>query len=92
MASKAFQYFAWGTPTNGVPENAFTSGIVDAQGNPTELYEPVCQINREIHALGTTLVKLDALEVYHSGKGITSPMTISPPGFSPRPRIMSSCP
>lgn len=65
---KNINYLTWGTlPPEVIP--GFSRGIMDEDGRPTELYEPVCRLNREIHALGRTLVRLEAVEVYHSGPG-----------------------
>ncbi|QGH69926.1 discoidin domain-containing protein [Pseudactinotalea sp. HY158] len=62
---KQLSYFTWWTPTDrGEP---FTDGIMTADGEPTDLYAPVTQLNSEIHALGPTLMGLDATEVYVAG-------------------------
>jgi hypothetical protein len=62
---KQLSYFTWWTPTNRGQE--FTDGIMTPDGQKTDLYEPVQQLNSEIHALGPTLMNLDAKEVYLSG-------------------------
>ncbi len=62
---KQLSYFTWWTPTNRSQE--FTNGIMTADGQRTDLYAPVTQLNSEIHALGPTLMKLDAQQVYLSG-------------------------
>ena len=62
---KQLSYFTWWTPTDrGEP---FTDGIMTAAGEPTDLYAPVQALNSEIHALGPTLMRLDATEVYVAG-------------------------
>jgi hypothetical protein len=62
---KQLSYFTWWTPTNR--SEPFTDGIMTADGQKTDLYEPVKQLNSEIHALGPTLMNLDAKEVYLTG-------------------------
>lgn len=62
---KQLSYFTWFTPT-GRPE-LFTDAIIAPDGTPTDLYEPVRQLNSEVKALGPTLMGLDAVEVYLSG-------------------------
>ncbi|UFU06984.1 discoidin domain-containing protein [Ruania halotolerans] len=62
---KQLSYFTWWTPTDrGEP---FTDAIMTADGQPTDLYAPVQELNAQIHALGPTLMRLDALEVYLAG-------------------------
>ncbi len=51
-------------------ENKITTSIVDEKGNETDLYEPFKKINGEMQQLGKRLIKLDAIEVYHSGSKI----------------------
>ena len=63
---KQLSYFTWWTPTNR-GEN-FTEAIMTPTGEKTDLYEPVKQLNSEIHALGPTLMRLDAKEVYLHGQ------------------------
>src|SRR5690606_23492342 len=62
---KQLSYFTWFTPT-GRPE-LFTDAIIAPDGTPTDLYEPVKQLNSEVKALGPTLVGLDSLEFYVHG-------------------------
>ncbi|GAB3802927.1 hypothetical protein GCM10028798_21080 [Humibacter antri] len=63
---KQLSYFTWWTPTNR-GEN-FTQAIMSPTGEKTDLYQPVQELNSEIHALGPTLMKLDAEEVYLNGQ------------------------
>lgn len=63
---KQLSYFTWWTPTNR--SEPFTDAIMTADGQKTDLYEPVKQLNSEIHALGPTLMGLDAQDVYLSGE------------------------
>ncbi|HPZ51604.1 MAG TPA: discoidin domain-containing protein [Clostridia bacterium] len=66
-------YFAWGTP-NEVLCPGFGDGVIDRNGNPTDLYYAIKEINRYAHTIGPTLVKLRAAEVYHSGANSTNPV------------------
>ncbi|MFE7406770.1 discoidin domain-containing protein [Isoptericola sp. NPDC057559] len=63
---KQLSYFTWWTPTNRGED--FTEAIMTATGKKTDLYEPVQRLNAEIHALGPTLMRLDAKEVYLHGR------------------------
>ncbi len=64
---KQFSYFTWFTPSNR--SEPFADGIILLDGTPNpKSYEAVKQLNSEIHALGTTLVKLDAEEIYLNGE------------------------
>lgn len=62
---KQISYFTWWTPTN--QGQTFTNAIIAPDGTPTDLYQPVSEINGEAAALGPTLMKLDAVDVYHTG-------------------------
>lgn len=75
---KQISYFTWFTPT-GRPE-AFTDAIIAPDGTPTDLYEPVKQLNAEVKALGPTLMGLDAVEVYLNGPDLHGQPGI-PDGF-----------
>jgi hypothetical protein len=59
-------WFTYCTPINQ-PVEKFTSAIIDSTGLKTDLYEPFKQLNKQIKQLGITLIKLDAVAVYHSG-------------------------
>ncbi len=64
---KQLAYFTWFTPTNRGSET-FSGAIIREDGKPNpKSYPAVKQLNAEIHALGKTLVKLDAREVYLNG-------------------------
>ncbi|MCM3747029.1 discoidin domain-containing protein [Paenibacillus pasadenensis] len=63
---KKLTWFTWWTPTNrGEP---FTTAIITADGQKTDLFEPVKQMNSVMLKLGTTLLNLDAKDVYHYGQ------------------------
>lgn len=68
---KELAYFTWWTPTGR--GQTFTDAIIAADGQKTDLYEPVKQLNTEIHALGDTLMGLEAEEVYLSGTAYGQP-------------------
>ncbi len=64
---KQLSYFTWFLPTNRNGET-FSSAIVDENGVPNEkYYAPLSALNAEIHALGKTLIGLEAVEVYQNG-------------------------
>ncbi len=76
---KAIKYFAWGTP-NPAAAPGFGDGVIDPQGRPTQLYYDIQKINTYVHTLGSTLIKLDAVEIYHSGSQSTNSMYEKLPG------------
>lgn len=61
---KDIKFFTWSTPPGS--EGSYTEAIFDRNGNPTDLYYDVCNINKKIHKLGTALAACDAVNVYHS--------------------------
>ncbi len=63
---KQLSFFTWFTPVNR--SEPFADGIISADGVPNAHYETVKTINREILAIGSTLVKCEALEVYLNGR------------------------
>ena len=64
---KQFSYFTWFTPSNR--SEPFADGIILLDGTPNpKSYEAVKQLNSEIHALGTTLARLNAEEIYLNGE------------------------
>ena len=62
---KQLSFFTWFTPSNR--SEPFADGIISADGKPNAHYETVKTINHEILAIGETLVKCDALEVWFNG-------------------------
>ena len=62
---KQLSFFTWFTPVNR--SEPFADGIISADGTPNAHYETVKTINHEILAIGETLVKCDALEVWFNG-------------------------
>ncbi len=62
---KQLSFFTWFTPVDR--SEPFSDGIISADGKPNEHYYDIQEINREILAIGTTLVKCDALEVWFNG-------------------------
>lgn len=62
---KELSYFTWWTPTNRGQQ--FTDAIMTADGQRTDLYRPVRRLNRAIHELGPTLMRLDAEQVFLNG-------------------------
>jgi len=58
-------WFTYWTPIGG--EEKFTNAIVDDKGNKTDLYPEFSKINKEMMVIGATLLKLEAINVYHTG-------------------------
>ncbi|MDP4205701.1 MAG: glycoside hydrolase family 3 C-terminal domain-containing protein [Bacteroidota bacterium] len=72
-------WFTYWTPTDR--GEAFTTSIIDPQGNKTDLYEPFRSINSELRQLGKTLIHLDAHEVYHFGNNVPDCVKRLPESF-----------
>lgn len=81
---KQISYFCWQTPRSNAAET-YGPAIIDIDGNPTDLFEPVSQINAAVQALGPTLMKLDAREVYHTGRNFGASFKELPVGFYLQP-------
>ncbi len=65
---KAVQYYTWFVPNSRPDDDViYTDAIIGKDGEPTDLYPVAKSIHTKIHNLGTTLVNVDAVEVYHSG-------------------------
>ncbi len=65
---KEIKFFCWGTPR--LYEGNYTDAIIDRDGNPTDLYAPVCEINADVHRIGQYIAACDAVEVYHSRRNV----------------------
>ena len=65
---KNINYFCWKGPAYLAPPagEGMLDHVIDQDGNPTALYEPAKKINAEVTALGPTLMKVDAVHVYHT--------------------------
>lgn len=72
-------WFTYWTPLGSTEQ--FTNAIVDVEGNKTDLYDPFTSINREMKQLGKTLIRLDAIAVYHAGVSIPSGTKRTPSDF-----------
>ncbi|BBI33893.1 carbohydrate binding domain-containing protein [Cohnella abietis] len=59
---KALYWFPYWHP--GVP---FQGAIINTDGTKTDLYEPFQNLNAQIEKLGPTLMKLNSIDVFHSG-------------------------
>ncbi len=68
---KQLSFFTWFTPINR--SEPFSDGIISADGKPNAHYETIKTINHEILAIGETLVKCDALEIYLNGESWGQP-------------------
>ena len=77
---KQLSYFCWQTPRANTAET-YGPAIIDIDGNPTDLFEPVSEINHGIQMLGPTLMKLDGVTVYHTGDNFGSAYQELPAGF-----------
>ena len=75
---KQLSYFTWFTPPS--VREPFTDAIITADGQKTDLYEPVKNLNAQITALSDTLINLDAKEIYFDGSSIYN-MTRVPADF-----------
>jgi len=80
---KALTWFTWWSPGDTGVEK-FTDAIMNPNGEKTDLFAPVKELNKEIKALGPTLLKLDAMDVYHSG-GSLAGLTPVPADFFFKP-------
>lgn len=61
-------YFCWMAAPYVEPPagEGMLDHVIDEEGNHTERYEPAKQINSEVTVLGPTLMKVDAVHVYHT--------------------------
>lgn len=77
---KQLAYFTYWQPTNR--GEVFTEAIMRADGTKSDWFEPLKELNSEIHALGPTLMKLDATNLYFNGVANGQkpvPATMAPP-------------
>lgn len=77
---KQLAYFTYWQPVNR-GEN-FTAAIMKADGTKTDWFDDLKQLNSEVHALGPTLMKLDAQNVFFNGAThgqATAPVTLAAP-------------
>lgn len=65
FGAKGLQYFTYWTPDNGV--ETFGDAMIDRAGNKTVHYYEVQGINRELHAIGPTLLSLTSTGVWFHG-------------------------
>jgi len=81
---KQISYFCWKTPRANSAET-YGPAVIDIDNNPTDLFEPVSEINAQVQALGPTLMKLEFFDVYHTGKSFGSGYNQLPGGFFLQP-------
>jgi hypothetical protein len=62
--ARGLQYFTYATPTGN--DFDWKPALIDAQGNPTPSYELARQVNAEIRAVETLLLRWVSKGVYHS--------------------------
>lgn len=77
---KQISYFCWQTPRANAAET-YGPAVIDIDGNPTDLFEPVSKINAAVQMLGPTLMKLDTQAVYHTGDNFGTGYVQLPAGF-----------
>ena len=82
--AKQFSYFCYHTPRANAAET-YGPAIVDLEGKPTDLYEPVSELNWQIRAIGPTLMKLETKVVYHTGANFGGSYNALPAGYYLRP-------
>lgn len=73
---KNLKYFTWITPVERSEQ--FTLAIISPEGEKTDLYDGVAQINRDIKKVSSILGKLDAVEIYHNGRQDASTKMLEP--------------
>ncbi len=74
---KWIKYWSWYVPDYGNPAetyNDYTDAIMGKDGKPTAMYDVAKQMHAEVHAIGPTLVNLEATEVYHTGRQSSNPI------------------
>ena len=76
-------WFTYWTPVSS--SETFTAAIVDATGVKTDLYTPFQLLNAEIKEVGKTLMKLDAIAVYHSDASLPTDAAAIPSSFMVQP-------
>ncbi|MBO4364029.1 MAG: discoidin domain-containing protein [Clostridia bacterium] len=64
---KQISYFTWFTPHDR--SEPFANGIISKDGVPSEKYKYIYELNAYVHAIGKTLIKCDAIEVYAGEEG-----------------------
>jgi|GEM_PF-2342209 len=73
--NKQLAYFYYRIPVVESQET-YSPGIINADGTKTEIYDDVAAIDAAALKLGPTLMQLEALDVYHTGKesGANTPL------------------
>ncbi len=62
------RYFSYVTPNL----TEYTSGVIDYNGDPTDLYDVSVELNRQYASFGLWLIHANADEVYHTGAKLDS--------------------
>lgn len=75
---KNLKYFTWFTPTERSEE--FTNAIVTPDGQKSDTFDGIAQINSDIKKVSKILGNLDALEIYHNGR-VDAATTMLQPGW-----------
>ncbi len=84
---KWIKYYAWYVPgASGTEEPTwYTPAIMDHNAQKTDLYDVAATLNREVHHVGTVLVHLDAVEVYHTSESPEGVYRKVPDGYFVKP-------
>ena len=64
---KQISYFCWKTPAPNKAET-FGPAVIDIDNSPTDLFGPVSELNARVQVLGPTLMKLETIDLYHTGE------------------------
>ena len=84
---KSLSHFCWVAPQYVSPENGgegMRDFVTDAQGNRTDLYEPMSILNWQVRQLGYVLSNIDVKHAYHTAKVPTGAEGL-PSGFLMQP-------
>ncbi len=66
---KSISHFCWVAPAYVAPENGgegMQDFVLDSEGNPTDLYEPMTILNWQIRQLGDIIMNIDVKHAYHT--------------------------
>lgn len=72
---KNLKYFTWITPVERSEE--FTNAIINPDGSKNEVFDGIVDINTKIKAVSSILGRLDAAEIYHSGRQDSSTVMLN---------------
>jgi hypothetical protein len=67
--AKGIAYWTTAPYTDGKTGGGWGDGLIGKEGRPAARYAGIQALNRELHALGPTLMQLDAVSVFHVSTG-----------------------